>query len=158
LPHPQKEAAMPRKFLAILPLIALAASARAYDPIVESRGWKQVAYAEDGDCEAEVRGNGQFYYIYAVGLGAGAPARYYLTNGDMKPIDWSVRADGNGEFARYYIPFRSDPYYAEAPRHSGTVEVRISTDQCSLALTFDWQRGIVEIEPDGTRHVVPSED
>lgn len=149
---------MPRKTLVILPLIALAGSAHAYDPIVLKRGWQQVAYDEDQGCEAEVRGNGQIYYIYAIGLGEGARARYHLANGDMKPIDWAIRADANGEFARYYIPFRFDPHYAEVTRHSGTVEINISTVECSLELSFEWQRGIVEIEPDGTRHVVPSDD
>lgn len=138
---------MTRKPLIALLLAASAGTASAYDPIVERRGWPQVAYDEDQDCEGEVRGNGQIFYIYAVGLGSGTRANYYLTNGDMKPIDWQVRADSDGEFARYYMPFRWH-------RRGDGVSITITTQDCQLDLQFDWKRGYVMIEPDGTRHLV----
>lgn len=40
------------------------------------------------------------YPIAVTGLGAGAAARYRLSNGDMKPLDWAVRADARDRFAR----------------------------------------------------------
>ena len=142
---------MPRKLILALPLVALAASAHAYDPIVTEQGWAQVAYAKDRGCEAEVRGNGQVYYIYAVGLGAGAAAHYHVTNRDMPPIDWNITADENGEWARYYIPF--------LPNHrSGTVNVDIASADCSLAMAFDWRTGYPVIETDGTTHIVSDDD
>ena len=113
---------MSLKLLYALPLatLMLAGSAHAYDPIVQTRGWKQVAYDKDQGCEGEVRGNGQIYYIYAVGLGASTQGRYHLTNVDMEPIDWNITADDNGEWARYYIPFHYNlEYAADQPRYSG---------------------------------------
>ena len=142
---------MPRNPLLLLPLLLIAESAQAYDPIVLDRGWQQLAHAENGDCEAEARGNGQIVYIYATGLGADEAGRYFLTNGTMKPIDWDIQADGNGEWARYYIPARPS-------RSSGTVNVTIATGRCSLDLAFQWRTGIPVIEMDGTRHIEPGDD
>jgi hypothetical protein len=144
------EAAMRRKLLLLLPLLAVAGSAHAYDPIVLTRGWQQLAHDRNGDCQAEARGNGQLVYIYATGLGADVAAHYYLTNGDMSPIDWDIRADGNGEWARYYIPYRPTA-------RGGDVNVAISTDTCSLTLAFQWQRGTMVTDVDGTRHLEPSD-
>lgn len=139
------------KIFLVLPLLALAGSASAYDPIVLKRDWQQVAYDKSGDCEAEVRTNGQIVYIYAVGLGADAPGRYHLTNGDMQPIDWNIQADGNGEWARYYTPYRS-------PHRDGSVNVAITTERCSLGLAFQWRTGVPVIDVDGTRHLETSGD
>lgn len=142
---------MLRKLFLALPLLAVAGSASAYDPIVVDRGWPQLAHAKSGDCEAEARGNGQIVYIYATGLKPDEPAHYYLTNGDMKPIDWDIQADGNGEWARYYIPNR--------PSHSGgAVNVTIAAGQCTLNLAFQWRTGIPVIEMDGTRHLESGDD
>jgi hypothetical protein len=144
---------MLRKMLLAAPLaaIGLATSASAYDPIVEARGWQQVAHDKDQGCEAEVRGNGQIFYVYAVGLGSGGAGRYEVTNRDMPPIDWSITADENGEWARYYIPI--------LPNHrGGTVRVNISTVDCSLAMAFDWRTGYKVIETDGTTHIVNDDD
>ena len=149
-----------RKTLLTLPLAALglAGSAHAYDPIVLERGWNQLSYDKDRGCEAEVRGNGQIYYIYAVGLGANALGRYFLTNENMEPIEWRITADDNGEWARYYIPFGYTPRDGGLPKNSGTVRVNISTDQCSLDLAFGWGLGYPVIETDGTTHIVNDDD
>ena len=153
---------MSLKLLYALPLatLMLAGSAHAYDPIVQTRGWKQVAYDKDQGCEGEVRGNGQIYYIYAVGLGASTQGRYHLTNVDMEPIDWNITADDNGEWARYYIPFHYNlEYAADQPRYSGTVRITLATVQCSLNLAFDWRvGGYTVIEPDGTSHIANDDD
>jgi hypothetical protein len=145
------EAAMPRKPLLLLPLLLIAGSARAYDPIVIEGDWQQLAHAKNGDCEAEARGNGQIVYIYAIGLGADEPGQYHLTNGDIVPIDWDIHADGNGEWARYYLPY-------VPPRRAGTVNVTISTRECTLGLEFQWRTGIPVIDVDGTQHLEPGED
>jgi hypothetical protein len=142
---------MPRKMLLIIPLLTFAGSASAYDPIVLKRGWQQVAHDKSGDCEAEARTNGQIVYIYAAGLGAGAPGHYYLTNGNMVPLDRNIQADANGEWARYYIPYR-------VFHRDGTVNVTISTEQCSLGLAFQWKTGVTVIDVDGTRHLETSDD
>jgi hypothetical protein len=142
---------MPRKPLLFLPLLALATSASAYDPIVLARGWQQLAYDRNGDCEAEARSNGQIVYIYAVGLGDDAEGHYFLTNGEMTPIDWNIQADSEGEWARYYVPYLPS-------RRDGVVNVTISTDECSLGLAFQWQRGTSTIDVDGTRQFEPGGD
>ena len=90
-----------------LPALALALSATTATASVSiDAPWPEVARAQDGDCELSVTGNGRFYRIAASGLGSEAPAQFFLSNGDMKPLDWSIRAAGDGGFARYYLPFR----------------------------------------------------
>ena len=121
------------KALAVLPmlLLMLTAPASAADPV--DAGWSEVAFARDGDCALSITGNGQFYRIAASGLEPGSAARYILTNGDMKPLDWQVRADAGGQFARYYLPFRWH-------RTGDTVTVSLAGANCRLAAAFDWRR------------------
>lgn len=101
--------------------------------------WPVVAAARDGDCALEVTGNGKFFLIAATGLGGGADARYRISNGDMTPIDWSIRATDGGRVARYYLPFRFS-------RRDGVVEVTVSTPDCALNAAFTWNRGIQVID------------
>ena len=126
---------MPRiaiQHLAVLPLAAmLSGVAWAYEPIVVAQNWRQIAFDRDGDCAGEVRTNGRFALINAAGLGSGAEGRYLVTNEDMKPIDWSIEAGPGGEWVRYYVPFLPG-------KDAGTVQVTISTSQCSLSLAFEW--------------------
>lgn len=96
-------------------------------------GWQEAAAASDGQCELTVTGNGKTFLISATGLGANAPARFVLTNGDMKPIDWGVRANASGRFARYYLPFRWQ-------RTGGTVTVTVANEDCTLSSSFEWRR------------------
>lgn len=120
--------------LVLLPLLALtlaATAAIAAGPI--DTDWPEVARAEDGDCALSVTGNGQFYRIAASGLGAGAPGRLFLSNGDMKPLDWTIRATGDGGFARYYLPFRWN-------RDGGDVLVSFKSAGCTISTGFAWQR------------------
>ena len=95
--------------------------------------WSEVVRAEEGDCTLTVTGNGKAYRIAATGLGSGAQGRYRLSNGDMVPIDWTIRADGEGEFARYYLPFRWH-------RRGGTVAVEVATPRCTISAAFEWVR------------------
>jgi len=118
--------------LALVP----AASAAAVEPI--DAGWSEVARARDGNCALVVTGNGQFYRVAASGLEPGAGGRFVLTNGDMKPLDWDVRADGAGRFARYYLPFRWH-------RAGGTVEVALESARCTVSAAFDWRRADVTV-------------
>ena len=125
--------------LALLPILALtlaASAAEAAGPI--DSAWPEVARAEDGDCTLSVTGNGRFYRIAAAGLGADASGRFLLSNGDMKPLDWTIRATGNGGFARYYIPFRWN-------REGGDVLVSLQSARCDLSTTFAWQRAEVVV-------------
>ncbi|MCA1662635.1 MAG: hypothetical protein LC648_11040 [Novosphingobium sp.] len=112
-----------------------AAPSRAAEPI--DAGWSEVARDRDGECRLSVTGEGRFFRIAATGLRSGEPARLFLSNGDMKPLDWAVRADGRGEFARYYLPFRWH-------RGGDTVAVSLESGDCALFAAFDWERaGVV---------------
>ena len=125
--------------IAILPLLALslaASAAPAAAPI--DSAWPEVARAQDGNCALSVTGNGRFYRIVASGLGTGAPGRLFLANGDMKPLDWTIRAAGDGGFARYYLPFRQH-------RDGGEVLVSVESARCSVATTFAWRRAEVVV-------------
>lgn len=127
---------MPRTtaLLSVLALALAPGAATAAEPI-DAR-WPEVARAQDGDCELSVTGNGRFYRIAASGLGADAPGRLFLANGDMKPLDWSIRAADDGGFARYYLPFRWH-------RRGDQVLVAVQSGRCDLTTTFAWQRAEV---------------
>ena len=116
----------------VLALAALALPAVPALAAIDS-GWAEVANAKSDDCELSVTGNGRTYRIDVTGLGAGTAARYRLRNGDMKPLDWLVRADAGGRFARYYVPFRWH-------RRGGTVQVAVDSGRCNLSASFDWTR------------------
>lgn len=100
--------------------------------------WPIVASVRNGDCALEVTGNGQVYLISATGLSAGQRGRYQLSNGDMTPIDWSIKAGGDGRFARYYMPFRFH-------REGGMVDVTISTPDCAVTASFPWRRAGIRV-------------
>ena len=101
-------------------------------------GWSEIARDRDGDCRLKVTSEGRFFRIAASGLGAGEPARFFLSNGDMKPIAWTVRADGDGEFARYYLPFRWH-------RDGDAVAISLESGRCELFAAFDWERAQVAV-------------
>lgn len=125
----------PRLILPMLALCFAAGTATAVEPI--DSGWPELARARNGDCALSVTGNGRFYRISVSGLGAGAPGRFFLANGDMKPLDWTIRAAGDGGFARYYLPFRWH-------RSGGDVTVSVESARCDLSTTFAWRRsGVV---------------
>ena len=126
-----------RTFLPALALALSATTATASVPI--DAPWPEVARTQDGDCALSVTGNGRFYRIAAAGLGSEAPARFFLSNGDMKPLDWSIRAAGDGGFARYYLPFRWH-------RSGGQILVSVQSERCDLAATFAWQRAEVVVQ------------
>jgi hypothetical protein len=112
--------------------LALAAgTARAAAPA--DGQWPEVARSTDGECTLSVTGNGQFYRIAASGLGPSADSRFVLSNGDMKPLDWSTRASGEGDFARYYLPFRWH-------RAGDPIRVTVQSERCALSTTFEWSR------------------
>lgn len=99
--------------------------------------WTEVARIDDGDCTLVVTGNGRFYRIATTGLGSGEAARYFLGNGSMRPIDWAVRADSSGDFARYYLPYREN-------HGDSTVSLSLTSASCSLSVSFAFERaGIV---------------
>lgn len=94
--------------------------------------WPEVARASDGDCVLTVTANGRFLRISASGLGPGETARYGLANGTMRPIVWRVRADGNGEFARYYLPWRENHGDAQ-------VTITLASARCTLSADFPFR-------------------
>ena len=116
--------------------IGAAAPSHAVEPV--EGGWSEIARDRDGDCRLSVTGEGRFFRIAATGLRPGERARLFLSNGDMKPLDWSIRADGRGEFARYYLPFRWH-------RDGDTVAVSLTGGECAVATAFDWRRAGVTV-------------
>lgn len=114
-------------------LVGPAAAARPADA-----DWPEVAAASDGRCSLSITGNGQIYRIAISGFEPGEAGRYVLTNGDMAPLDWTIRADGSGTIARYYMPFRWS-------RYGGTVNVAVSGADCSVAASFPWRRAEVKV-------------
>ena len=129
------------KPVAILPLIALClaagtATATAVEPT--DAGWAEVARVRNGGCALSVTGNGQYYRIAASGLGSGALGRMVLANGDMKPLDWAIRATGDGGLARYYLPFRWH-------HDGGEVTIAVQSVRCSVSTRFAWRRAEVTV-------------
>lgn len=119
--------------LATFTLLALSGPAGALDEIVTARGWAQVDYAEDGDCRAEVRGNGQFYRIAGQGLQPGEVVGMRLQNEDIRPIERRIAANGDGAWREFYVPFLWN-------REGGLVQVALASETCSLNLSFAWAR------------------
>lgn len=114
-------------------------------PTPVEAGWPQFDYARDGDCEAEVRGNGKIFRIYVVGLSARETARFLLTNGIMEPIDWQVGAAADGTWSKLFIPFLM-PAPKMIRQESSVVSVDFIGEACTLSLSFPWQRGIRVID------------
>lgn len=119
--------------LIALPLVALAASATAYDPIVRERGWEQVDRYQSDRCAGEAGTNGQAYVLAGTGFAPGEPLVLTIANGDMTPILRRVRADGDGAWRDYYLPFRWH-------RAGGIVEVTLAGEDCAIPLSFAWTR------------------
>ncbi len=113
--------------------IALSGPAVALDEIVAQRGWTQVDYAENGECRAEVRTNGQVYRIAGAGLAPGEAVGFHLINANVRPVDYRVVADADGAWRQFYVPFLWN-------RDGGTVAVDLQSASCSLALSFGWTR------------------
>lgn len=111
----------------------LAGPVAALDEIVAERGWAQVDYAEDGECRAEVRGNGQFYRIAGAGLRPGEVVRFHLENADIRPVEQRIVADSDGAWRQFYVPFLWH-------RDAGTVSVDLRSESCRLGLSFEWAR------------------
>lgn len=114
-------------------LLVLSGPAGALDEIVSTRGWTQVDYAEAGDCRAEVRGNGQFYRIAGQGLRPGEVVQLRLQNEDIKPLAYRITANSDGAWRNFYVPFLWH-------REGGTVNVDLTSETCSLNLSFAWAR------------------
>ena len=114
-------------------ILSLSGSAVALDEIVAKRGWQQVDYAEDGDCRAEVRGNGQFYRIAGQGLEPGEVVRFHLQNEDIRPVEYRIVANGDGAWREFYVPF---VWHLEG----GIVRVDLDSASCNLNLAFAWTR------------------
>ena len=113
--------------------IALAGPAAALDEIVAERGWSQVDYAEDGDCRAEVRTNGQFYRIAGQGVQPGEVIEFQLQNADVRPAEYRIAANSDGAWRKFYVPFLWG-------RDGGTVTVDLQSSRCDLDLSFEWSR------------------
>jgi hypothetical protein len=124
-----------RNLIAAASLTAFASSAAAaYDPIVLARGWYRVDAFRSENCAGEIGTNGQFFVISANGFAPGEPATLTITNGDMRPIEREVRANGEGWWRDYYIPFR--PNRGEGDR----VTVTLTGETCRVPLGLAWRR------------------
>lgn len=113
--------------------VALAGPAAALDEIVTARGWAQVDYAEEGDCRAEVRTNGQVYRIAGQGVQPGEVVEFRLRNADIRPVERRIAANSDGAWREFYVPFVWG-------RDGGTVAVNLASPSCELDLSFDWAR------------------
>lgn len=133
----------PLTLTASLALVVLAGGTGSAATRIDS-AWPLVAFGGDGDCRLEVTGNGKVFLIAATGLGGGNAGHLVLTNGDMKPIDWAVRATDAGRLARYYLPFRWG--HADERIDGGLVRVSISTRTCRISAAFPWKREIRVID------------
>jgi hypothetical protein len=123
--------------MSLFALAPLALSAAAMPPLrpsaepVDSQ-WEVVGSTRDGDCALTVTGNGRIFLLSVSGMDAGSPARYQVSNGDMKPLNWRVTSDSSGSFARYYLPFRWH-------RPGGTVTVSVTSESCTMSSSFQWR-------------------
>ena len=113
--------------------MSLTGPAAALDEIVAARGWSQVDYAEDGDCRAEVRTNGQFYRIAGQGVRPGEVIDFQLRNADVRPVEYRIAANSDGAWRKFYVPFLWG-------RDGGTVSIDLQSASCDLDLTFEWSR------------------
>jgi len=113
--------------------LSLTGPAAALDEIVAARGWSQVDYAEDGDCRAEVRTNGQFYRIAGQGVRPGEVIDFQLRNADVRPVEYRIAANSDGAWRKFYVPFLWG-------RDGGTVSIDLQSASCDLDLTFEWSR------------------
>jgi hypothetical protein len=110
-------------------------AALARDGIILQRGWAQVDYVEDdaGECRAEVKTNGKFYRIAGAGWAPGETVYFHLQNEDVRPVEYRLTVDGDGNLVQYYIPFMWG-------RRGGTVTVDLASASCQANLAFDWVR------------------
>lgn len=120
-----------RSLLALL--LALSTAAAAYDPIVLTRDWYRVTKFANTACTGEVGTNGRFYVLTVDGLEPGEPAYLTIANGDMRRIERAVKADGEGRWRDYYIPFRFN-------RDGGNVSVTLASETCTVPFDFAWTR------------------
>jgi hypothetical protein len=116
-----------------LAILALSGPAVALDEIVAQRGWRQVDYAEQGRCRAEVRSNGLFYRIAGQGQRPGEQVHLVLQNEDIRPVQYRAVADGDGRWREFYVPF---VWHLEG----GVVRVNMASERCNLDLSFAWAR------------------
>ncbi|MXO58743.1 hypothetical protein GRI89_04205 [Altererythrobacter salegens] len=117
----------------LLAILAVSGSAAARQDIVDARGWPTYDAVKQDGCTAQVRGNGKIYRVQGQGFAPGAAVYVHLVNDGIKPLDYRDTADLSGNWSRYYVPFLW--------HHQGeTVQVNVTSGECSLDLTFDWQR------------------
>lgn len=128
--------------LAAVSLTSIGATAASTPQLTDS--WPSLAKAEDGDCRLEIVGNGKFMQIRASGLEPLDSARFRLANAAMKPIDWQVRADAQGNWAQLYIPFlwsNGDGTFRNQPA-GGTVTVSLTSPTCAMSASAPWRSEI----------------
>ena len=116
---------------------ALAASATAKAASIGD-SWPLLAANRAGDCALTIASAGHAMQLRASGLIPGEAVRFLLTNGDMKPIAFTVFADNGGGLMRYYLPFRFG-------RDGGTVQVSIAAARCNLTSAAAWDRAPITI-------------
>ncbi|MFZ1741223.1 MAG: hypothetical protein WAT93_00110 [Pontixanthobacter sp.] len=104
----------------------------AYDPVILAKGWERVDFASAEGCEAEIGTNGQFYVIAVYGMRPDEAGSFYLTNEDIKPINRRIRANQQGNWSEYYVPYLWG-------RSGGLVNINIASESCALNLSFEWK-------------------
>lgn len=122
------------KFAAPLLLGTLSAAAAAE---VGDR-WPLLAFASKGQCQLTITSSGRALQIRADGLIPNENLRFTIRNGDMKPIQQSLRASDEGALLRYYLPFRPN-------RPAGLVDISVAGARCTLDASAPWTRNLATI-------------
>lgn len=102
-------------------------------------GWPQIMASENDHCAGEVTRLGPYHRIVAYGLRPGSEVRFFLTNGNIVPIDAHFITTASGMAQMFYIPFHWDDDHGE-------VRVSIHDGECSLQLAFDWDTRIQTLD------------
>ena len=100
--------------------------------------WPHISHRRDGPCAIDVTGNGLFFRISMSGFAPGEIGEFHLANGDMKPVRYRFKSDGEGEFSKIYIPFRQHRFH-------GVVSVNARSSYCSVSASFPWEAATVRV-------------
>lgn len=130
--------------IAVVLSLGVLAAMPAADARSITDSWPVLSRERDGDCTLEIVGNGKFMVINATGLAPGASAQFDLTNATMKPIDWTIRANGAGSWQLIFLPLMWGTADGTVRPYakSGTVRARLEGSRCQVSASAQWTREI----------------
>ena len=122
-------------------ILALATLTCSTAPLAAANSGQAVLIDADRShgCTLTLADAGTSLLIKASGLIPGESYRFTLTNGDMKPVDFSAYANGEGRLVQYYTPFRFG-------RPGGIVQVRLAAANCTMDVAAAWLRSVPVID------------